>query len=83
MAEFCRKCPVCQRFGKPDHKILVYPLKPLPVFESPFSRVLVDTVQPLPKTNQGHVYLLTIVDTASRYLAAVPLRNAFSKSYCT
>ena len=45
--------------GKPQHTIRPAPLIPIPAFIEPFSRVLVDCVGPLPKSNhqvgQGHV----------------------------
>jgi len=47
--------------GKPNQKILVAPLKPIPIFFEPFSSVIVDYVGPLLKTKSGYQYLLTIL----------------------
>ena len=50
ISEFCRTCHSCQIVGKPNQKIPTAPLKPIPAFEEPFSRVIIDCVGPLPKT---------------------------------
>ncbi|KAL2102623.1 hypothetical protein ACEWY4_001791 [Coilia grayii] len=74
VVSFCRSCHACQVVGKPNQKIPLAPLRPLPVTEEPFSRVLIDCVGPLPKTKKGHQYLLTIMDMTTRFPEAVPLR---------
>ena len=51
------------------------PLQPLPVIATPFTHVMIDCVGPLPKTKKGNEYLLTILDMASRFPEATPLRN--------
>ena len=45
VAEFCQSCHTCQMVGKPN--------RPIPTFEEPFSRVIIDCVGPLPKTKSG------------------------------
>jgi hypothetical protein len=75
VSEFCKSCAVCQMVGKPNQKIPVTPLKPIPAFEEPFSRIIVDCVGPLPKTKSGNQYLLTIMCAATRFPEAIPLRN--------
>ena len=60
---------------KPNQKIPRAPLPPIPAFEAPFSRVLVDCVGPLPKSKSGNEYLLTIMCTSTRFPEAIPLRN--------
>jgi len=65
--------------GKPNQKIPVAPLQPIPAFEEPFSRIIIDCVGPLPKTRLGNQYLLTIMCASTRFPEAVPLRNLSSK----
>ena len=48
ISEFCRTCYSCQVVGKQNQKIPAAPLKPIPAFEEPFSRVIIDCVGPLP-----------------------------------
>ena len=48
---------------------------PIPAFDEPFSRVIIDCVGPLPKTKGGNQYLLTIMCASTRFPEAIPLRN--------
>ncbi|XP_030835976.1 uncharacterized protein LOC115921856 [Strongylocentrotus purpuratus] len=75
VANFCRSCHACQVVGKLNQKIPAAPLKPIPAFDEPFSRIIVDCVGPLPKTKAGNEYLLTIMCAATRYTEAIPLRR--------
>lgn len=80
VGDFCRTCHTCQVVGKPNQKIQVAPLIPIPACGQPFDRVIIDCVGPLPKTRSGHMYLLTIMDACTRYPEAIPLRNITAKS---
>ena len=80
VAAYCRTCHTCQLVGKPNQKIPAAPLKPIPVLEEPFSRIIIDCVGPLPRTKAGHEYLLTIMDAASRFPEAIPLRKITSQA---
>lgn len=50
---YCRTCHFCQVAGKPNQRIPVAPLHPIPAFEEPFGRVLVDCV--------GHILHLHLI----------------------
>lgn len=74
---YCRSCPECQQSApKPNFHS---PLIPLPIIETPFERIGMDIVGPLPKSGRGHQYILVMIDYATRYPEAVPLRKATSK----
>ena len=73
--QHCRSCHVCQMVGKPNQKIPKAHLKPIPAFEEPFSRVLIDCVGPLPKTRSGNQFLLTLMCAATRFPEAFPLKR--------
>ncbi len=75
--EHRRGCPECQYAAK--HRKHRAPLMPLPVISTPFQRVAIDIVGPMPKTRRGHLYLLTFMDYATRYPEAIPLRSVTSK----
>ena len=75
VVEFCRTCHSCQVVGKPNQTIPKAPLKPIPAFEEPFSRVIIDCVGPLPKTKARNEYILTIMCAATRFPEAIPLSN--------
>ena len=71
--EYCRRCQVCQVVGKPNQKIPVAPLIPIPPIGRPFEKIVIDCVGPLPRTKSGKEYLLTIVCQTTRYPEAIPL----------
>lgn len=75
--EYCRSCPECQQVApRPHHRD---PLVPLPIIAVPFSRIGMDLVGPLPKSARGHQYILVVLDYATRYPEAIPLRTMASK----
>ncbi|XP_066970164.1 uncharacterized protein [Macrobrachium rosenbergii] len=72
--KFVKECEICQVMGKPNQLIPKAPLNPIPAIGEPFSEIVVDVVGPLPKTKSGCMYMLTVVDRASRFPEAFPLR---------
>ncbi|KAL0184751.1 hypothetical protein M9458_020447, partial [Cirrhinus mrigala] len=75
---FCQACPICQRTTpRPPPPS---PLIPLPIIEVPFERIGMDLVGPLPKSARGHEHILVIVDYATRFPEAIPLRKATAKA---
>ena len=80
VADFCRSCHACQIVGKPTTVIPPAPHKPIPAFDEPFSKVIVDCVGPLPKTKSGNKFLLTIMCSSTRFPEAIPLRNIKTKT---
>ncbi len=72
---FVKTCHTCQMVGKPNQIIPIAPLLPVPAFEEPFSRIIIDCVGPLPKTRSGNSYMLTIMCSATRFPEAIPLRK--------
>ena len=56
---WCSTCPRCQKAAK--HTGPKAPLKPLPVIQTPFHRIALDLVGPLPRTKRGHQHLLTCI----------------------
>ena len=75
VSNYCRSCHTCQVVGKPDQVIPKAGLQPIPAFDEPFSRIIIDCVGPLPKTKSGNEYLLTIMCASTRSPEAIPLRN--------
>uniref|UniRef100_A0A8C1PH44 Gypsy retrotransposon integrase-like protein 1 n=1 Tax=Cyprinus carpio TaxID=7962 RepID=A0A8C1PH44_CYPCA len=80
VSTFCKACKVCQLTGKPNQRVPVAALMPIPVTCEPFERLIIDCVGPLPKSKAGHQYLLTIMCAATRFPEAVPLRNLKAKA---
>lgn len=57
-------------------RISKVPLTPMPLIEEPFKRVVIDLVGPIyPTSSDGHKYILTFVDYATRYPEATSLKS--------
>ena len=52
------------------------PLEKVPIITEPFSRINIDLVGPInPSSSSGHKYILTVIDVATGFPEAIPLRN--------
>ena len=80
VSQHCKSCHTCRMVGKPNQTILKACLQPIPAFDEPFSRIIIDCVGPLPKTKSGCQYLLTIMCASTRFPEAIPLRNIKTKT---
>ncbi|KAK3698954.1 hypothetical protein QZH41_003112 [Actinostola sp. cb2023] len=76
--KYCATCPECQLVAR-KMTALRAPLKPVPIVAEPFRKIAIDIVGELPRTKTGYKYILTMVDYATRYPEAFPLRNTNSK----
>ena len=76
VAEMCKRCQTYQKTGRGS--LQKAKLVPLPVIEVPFIRIAMDMVGPLPRTGEGHRFILTIVDYCSRFPDAIPLKTTTS-----
>jgi len=74
MKRFCASCDICQR-TMPKGRVGRVPLGTTPMIDVPFSRVAIDLIGPLPVSSNGFRYVLTLVDYATRYPEAVPLKR--------
>lgn len=76
--DYCQHCAECSLHSpKVTYR---NPLIPLPIIDVPFKRIGMDIVGPLPKSSRGHRYILVILDYATRYPEALPLRTATGKT---
>ena len=72
---FCRSCGVCQRTIKKGN-VKKVPLRSMPLIDTLFKRVAVDIIGPIAHPIEaGHRYILTLVNHATRYPEAVPLKK--------
>ena len=80
IVRYCRSCDVCQRTsarGRTRHVEMAQ----MPIISTPFERVAVDLVGPLkPASQAGHKYILTLIDYATNFIEAVPLKEITSIS---
>ncbi len=75
---WCAACRECQLVNPPA--TAKAPLRPLPLMEVPFERIGMDLIGPLERSARGHRFALVLVDYATRYPEAVPLRSISAKS---
>ena len=73
MDEYCRGCAECQKTA--PGRQAVAPLVPLPIVASPFERIAMDIVGPLPRSHSGNRFVLVVCDYATRWSEAVPLKS--------
>ena len=73
IARYCRSCEICQRnsSGRPAK----VPLVNLPLIDTPFARIAMDLIGPLPKSKKGNRFALVVIDMATKYPDAVALKN--------
>ena len=77
VADLCRRCQTCQKTVQGQTRKA--PLVTLPVIAKPLSRVAMDMVGPLPTTEEGHKYILTVCDYGTRFPEAFPLKATTSR----
>nr|XP_027232840.1 uncharacterized protein LOC113824300 [Penaeus vannamei] len=78
--DFCKSCDKCQRMSSRG-RVRPVPLKPMPILTEPFSRVSIDLVGPIsPPSSEGHRYILTLIDFATGFPEALPLKEIDSIS---
>ena len=70
--KLCRACYDCQRAARQYQ--LPAPLRPLPVIEIPFTRIAMDMIGPFPTTAEGKRFALVVMDYATQWPEAFPLR---------
>ena len=72
---WCASCERCQR-TTPKGLTKKVPLGEMPIVEEPFRRVAADLIGPIsPPSDRKHRFILVVVDYATRYPEATPLKN--------
>ncbi len=75
---WCVACWECQLVNPPATAKAA--LRPLPLMEVPFEKIGMDLIRPLERSARGYRFALVLVDYATRYPEAVPLRSISAKS---
>ncbi|XP_070212643.1 uncharacterized protein [Littorina saxatilis] len=75
VGKYCRTCDVCQKTSSKG-RVPTAPLQQMPLVDVPFKKICIDLVGPFkPESSTGFRYVLTIVDTATRFPEAIPLKT--------
>ena len=77
--EYCLTCDACQK-TTPKGRETPVPLGNIPLVDIPFQRIAFDIIGAMPQSTEGHKYVLTVVDYATRYPEAVALKDVKAKS---
>lgn len=75
---FVNKCHECQ-----TNKAKVRNIEPLQITDTPTTsteKIIIDTIGPLPKSDNGNLYALTIIDDLTKYLVMIPILNKEAKT---
>jgi transposase InsO family protein len=75
---YVRACPLCQQY-KPSTLPSGGLMKPILVHE-PWNTVGIDLTGPLPKTRQGNLYILVVIDYFTKWVELFPLPNTKAKT---
>ena len=80
VAKYVAACEKCQKATQKG-RVPPVPLAQVPLIGTPLQRVAIDLVGPFsPVSEGGHRYILTLIDIATRYPEAVPLKEITSIS---
>ena len=66
VAVFMKTCHWSQMVGKPNQNAKPVPLKAAPASDDPFSKIVIQYVDWMPKAKSGNSYLLTITCSSTR-----------------
>jgi len=69
----CRRCPECTTYHR-GKLAKQGPLKPV-LPGAPYERWYIDLTGPYPKSDRGHPWILTCMDSWTKWTEAYPLRN--------
>lgn len=78
ITKYVKTCRKCQQAKITQHTKTPMTLTPTPL--SPFDIVLVDTIGPFPRSEDGNEYAVTLICDLTKYLVALPIPDKSSKT---
>eukprot|EP00731_Ephydatia_muelleri_P030585 Em0022g99a len=73
--KFVKTCDVCQSTNGAKFMKTAVPLHPIPIQPSVWHQVGIDLIGPLPKTERGNCYIITLIDYFSKWPEAEPIAD--------
>ena len=70
---FCKSCDICAK-TRPKGQTRRAPLQTSPLISIPFTKCATDLIGPLPITERKNMYILTLIDYATRWVEATALK---------
>lgn len=80
VSKFVRSSHVCQIADKSRKQVPVTPLFKVIIVSEPCTHFQMDVVGPVPRTDKGNVYIVTLVDLATPYMHSVAVRYVTVKN---
>jgi hypothetical protein len=74
VCRYVRKCPVCASV-KPEQRLPAGKMGSRPEITRPWQMIIADLFGPLPRSTNGHEYVLVIMDYFSKFPIFVPVRS--------
>ena len=71
---FVKGCQICTKFKKIGN-LRPAPLRHFPDVSAPFERIHVDLVGPMGVSCNSYKYIMTVIDTLTKYLITIPLKS--------
>lgn len=75
---YVRNCEICKA-NKPSNKIQQTPMGSQRIANRPWEMLYIDFVGPLPRSKQGNMHMLVVVESFTKFVHAHPLRVANAK----
>lgn len=72
--QYIKTCESCQ-LNKTERRIQKHPMEITSTSRKPFEKIALDIVGPLPMTENGNKYILTMQDDLTKYSQAFPIKN--------
>ena len=76
---FCKRCPECSEYHRGNWQ---GPLQPV-LAGARYERWYIDLTGPHPKSERGNIYILTCVDSFTKWAEAFPIRNKEAETVAT